>query len=50
VVYFLDISQVSGTRDFLLVAKDRGRMGDVFEIFFNFFVLKFMLKIISLKM
>jgi hypothetical protein len=42
VVYFLDISQVSGTREFLLVAKDRGRMGDFCEIYF--FWLKFTLK------
>jgi hypothetical protein len=32
--FFLDISQVSGTRKFLLVAKDRGRMGDFCKIFF----------------
>jgi hypothetical protein len=31
---FLDKSQVSGTREFLLVAKDRGRMGDFLVIFF----------------
>jgi hypothetical protein len=47
VVYFLDISQVSGTREFLLVAKDRVRMGDFCEIFF--FGLKFMFKNYLLK-
>jgi hypothetical protein len=49
VVYFLDISQVSGTREFLLVAKeDRGRMGDFCEIFF-LLLLKFMFKNYLLK-
>jgi hypothetical protein len=47
VVYFLDISQVSGTRKLLLVAKDRGRMGDFCKIFF--FGLKLMLKNYLLK-
>jgi hypothetical protein len=47
VVYFLDISQVSGTRKISLVAKDRGRMGDFCKIFFLW--LKLMLKNYLLK-
>jgi hypothetical protein len=41
VVYFLDISQVSGTREFLLVAKDRGKMGYFGKIFLDFFKINF---------
>jgi hypothetical protein len=51
VVYFLDISEVSETREFLLVAKDRGRMGDFGEIFIIIIIwLKFIIKKTSLKM
>jgi hypothetical protein len=49
VVYFLDISQVSGTRELLFVAKDRGRMGDFCEIFLIFWGFKLMLKNYLLK-
>jgi hypothetical protein len=34
-VFFLDISQVSGTREFLLVPKDRGKIGGDFGDFYQ---------------